>query len=85
MNLFLSVSVTDNEINNIQNDFAILTYLGGYSIHSVIKLKLKCEICKNSLTIDKELAIHEHFDLIKDSNRGGLKYATLDIVNIYCS
>ena len=43
---FLSVSVTDKVIDNMQNDFAIFTHLNGYSVYSVIKLKLKHEVCK---------------------------------------
>ena len=48
---FLSVSVTDNGLNNIQDDFAILTYSRRYPVHSVIKLKR--EVCKDSVTIGR--------------------------------
>ena len=79
---FLSLSVTDDEIDSIQDDLAILTFIAGYCVHSVVHLKLKCELCRENLTIDKELATGPQFDLISDFDRGGLKYPTVDIVNI---
>lgn len=79
---FLSVFVTDSDIANVQNDLTILAFLAGYCVHSVINLRLKCEICKDNLTIDRELATAPHFEVIHDFDRGGLKYPTADIVNI---
>lgn len=79
---FSSIFVTDDDINEVQNDFPILTFLAGYCTHSVLHIRLKCDTCKNNLTIDRSLAVDASFKVICDFDRGGLKYPTVDVVNI---
>lgn len=79
---FSTVFVSDDDINKVKDIFPVLTYLAGYCMHSVLFVKLKCDSCKNNLTIDRSLVVEPQFKLICDFDRGGLKYPTVDIVNI---
>lgn len=81
-NLRNNVCINNSDIGNIESDIPILTYIAGYCCYSVVK-KLNCEICKENLTINKQLLVNvdNSYNLIKTFDRG-LLYPHPDVLNI---
>ena len=55
-----------------------LAYIAGYSTHQYLKRSKLCHICRDLLTVDKDLIIDDlsisQFKLLDLSDRGSLKY-----------
>ena len=56
-----------------------LAFIAGYSVHQYLKRSQPCRICRDVLTIERDLLVDEvdtisKFKLLDLSDRGGLKY-----------
>lgn len=61
----------------------MIAYVAGYSVHIAVK-RLKCDECKQLLTIDKTVAVspeNHMYSLVKEIDRGGLVYPAMPAVN----
>ena len=76
-----SVNIDNAKIENVAPYLPVITYLGGYCSHAVIK-KLKCLYCKENLVLDSEVNLDEHYNLIKNLDHGGLKCPTQYVVTV---
>ena len=61
-----------------------LAFIAGYSVHQILKCRPTCRVCRDVLTIDRDLLVDEpdtisQFKLLELSDRGGLKYPS-DVV-----
>lgn len=71
--LFQQIDVSDQDLNAIESDIPVLTYITGYCCYSIIK-KIKCNDCKEFLTVDREMACESSQRLIFQRDRGGLRF-----------
>lgn len=78
---FHDFNITSEDVINTQSFLPILTYISGYAAHKLI-VKLKCELCRSILCMDKTLEINENNDWIAKLDRGGLKYPHPEVVCI---
>ena len=75
-------SIQKCDMDNLKPELPVLTYLGGYCSHIVLK-KLKCNYCKNSMIIcNTELIVEDNFNLITNLSRGALQYPRDHVVEI---
>ncbi|KAL3181048.1 hypothetical protein MRX96_037108 [Rhipicephalus microplus] len=61
----------------------VLVYVAGYCIYSTLR-RLKCEKCRDVLTIDKEVTVSVEdpkYELVKELDRGGLVHPSIFAVN----
>lgn len=77
----LIVTVCEADLSNLKNMVPIITYIAGYCIYSIIK-SINCLPCKNELTIDDEVHFENSYTLIKNLDRGGLKYPSEPVITI---
>ena len=78
---FNNFELLEHDIDEISEQMPLITYLAGYCVHSVLR-KLKCNNCKERLTINQTLPIHPHFKYLIRVDRGSLKYPAIEIVNV---
>ncbi|XP_035233690.1 uncharacterized protein LOC118205512 [Stegodyphus dumicola] len=76
-----SLNITESDVKGISSHLPVLTYLGGYCCHAVLK-KVKCCTCKQNITINSTVNHDQTYDLIKNLDRGGLRWPKPFIVNI---
>lgn len=74
------IFVTESDISELNDILPVITYIGGYCAHSVIK-KLNCVSCKENLILDNDLP-DSKFSLTVALDRGGLKYPCDEIITI---
>ncbi|KAL3213166.1 hypothetical protein MRX96_007757 [Rhipicephalus microplus] len=61
----------------------VLVYVAGYCVYSTLR-RLKCEKCRNVLTIDKEVTVFVEdpkYELVKELGRRGLVHPSIFAVN----
>lgn len=75
------LNVTQSDLDSTCSDVSILTYIGGYCCHSLMK-KLNCECCAEFLLLNDINLRCDHHNLIDSLDRGGLKYPTEVAVNL---
>ncbi|KAH7953124.1 hypothetical protein HPB49_004983 [Dermacentor silvarum] len=74
--------VTSQALTKMQDVVPVLVYVAGYAVYGTLK-KLKCEQCRDSLTVDKKIAVsatNEHYGLVKQLDRG-LVYPSMFALN----
>ncbi|KAH7953612.1 hypothetical protein HPB49_010597 [Dermacentor silvarum] len=78
-----NVVVTSQALTKMQDVVPFLVYVAGYGVYGTLK-KLKCEQCRDSLTVDKKITVsatNEHYGLVKQLDRGGLVYTSMFALN----
>ncbi|KAH7945961.1 hypothetical protein HPB49_018027 [Dermacentor silvarum] len=78
-----NVVVTSQALTKMQDVVPVLVYAAGYAVYGTLK-KLKCEQCRDSLTVDKKITVsatNEHYGLVKQLDRGGLVYPSMFALN----
>ncbi|KAH7973944.1 hypothetical protein HPB49_007606 [Dermacentor silvarum] len=78
-----NVVVTSQALTKMQDVVPVLVYVAGYAVYGTLK-KLKCEQCRDSLTVDKKITVsatNEHYGLVKQLDRGGLVYPSMFALN----
>lgn len=78
-----NVVVSSETLSKIQEVLPILVYVAGYAVYATLK-RLNCAKCKDALTVDKTITVsaaHEHYDLVKQLDRGGLVYPSMFALN----
>ncbi|XP_042148884.1 uncharacterized protein LOC121046653 [Ixodes scapularis] len=78
-----NVVVSSETLSKIQDILPILVYVAEYAVYVTLK-KLNCAKCKDALTVDKTITVsaaHEHYDLVKQLDRGGLVYPSMFALN----
>ncbi|KAH9360001.1 hypothetical protein HPB48_023126 [Haemaphysalis longicornis] len=78
-----NVAVTAQALSKLTDIAPVLAYVAGYAVHIALK-RLKCESCKDALTVDKSIAVSATdpmYSLVKDIDRGGLVYPAMAAVN----
>lgn len=70
---FINITANLKDLNSLDDDLPVLTYIAGYCCHSVVK-RIKCEACAGFLIIDKQMAADLSNRLIIRMDRGGLKF-----------
>ncbi|KAH8028420.1 hypothetical protein HPB51_016533 [Rhipicephalus microplus] len=78
-----NVVVSSETLSKIQEVLPILVYVAGYAVYTTLK-RLNCAKCKDVLTVDKTITVsaaHEHYDLVKQLDRGGLVYPSMFALN----
>lgn len=78
--VFCDITVTDADISNVSDTLPVIVYLAGYCAHIVHK-KIKCNLCREKVSSDRQLLSEDDFNLIKVTDRGGLLYPTEVITN----
>ena len=71
-----------SDLSAIECSFQVLqslAFIAGYSVHQYMKRSQPCRICRDVLTIERDLLVDEpdatsQFKLLELSDRGGLKY-----------
>ncbi|KAH7936721.1 hypothetical protein HPB49_003406 [Dermacentor silvarum] len=67
-----NVVVTSQALTKMQDVVPVLVYVAGYAVYGTLR-KLKCEQCRDSLTVDKKITVsatNEHYGLVKQLDRG---------------
>ncbi|KAL3206252.1 hypothetical protein MRX96_040295 [Rhipicephalus microplus] len=75
--------LSSETLSKIQEVLPILVYVAGYAVYATLK-RLNCAKCKDVLTVDKTITVsaaHEHYDLVKQLDRGGLVYPSMFALN----
>ncbi|KAH7953515.1 hypothetical protein HPB49_009583 [Dermacentor silvarum] len=78
-----NVVFTSQALTKMQDVVPVLVYVAGYAVYGTLK-KLKCEQCRDSLTVDKKITVsatNEHYGLVKQLDRGGLVYPSMFALN----
>ncbi|KAL3177151.1 hypothetical protein MRX96_009850 [Rhipicephalus microplus] len=78
-----NVVVSSETLSKIQEVLPILVYVAGYAVYATLK-RLNCAKRKDVLTVDKTITVsaaHEHYDLVKQLDRGGLLYPSMFALN----
>ncbi|KAH7959066.1 hypothetical protein HPB49_008015 [Dermacentor silvarum] len=78
-----NVVVTSQALTKMLDVVPVLVYVAGYAVYGTLK-KLKCEQCRDSLTVDKKITVsatNEHYGLVKQLDRGGLVYPSMFALN----
>ncbi|KAH7974758.1 hypothetical protein HPB49_019200 [Dermacentor silvarum] len=78
-----NVVVTSQALTKMQDVVPVLVYVAGYAVYGTLK-KLKCEQCRDSLTVDKKITVsatNEHYGLVKQLDRAGLVYPSMFALN----
>ncbi|KAL3208549.1 hypothetical protein MRX96_039010 [Rhipicephalus microplus] len=78
-----NVVVSSETLSKIQEVLPILVYVAGYAVYATLK-RLNCAKCKDVLTVNKTITVsaaHEHYDLVKQLDRGGLVYPSMFALN----
>ena len=77
---FLSRLIDISDLSAIECNLQVLqslTFIAGYAVHQYLKRSRPCQICRDVLTIERDL-VCEHplskFKLLELTDRGGLKY-----------
>lgn len=74
-----NVVLSSETLSKIQDILPIMVYVAGFAVYATLK-KLNCAKCKDALTVDKIITVsaaHEHYDLVKQLDRGGLVYPSM--------
>ncbi|XP_035223101.1 uncharacterized protein LOC118195870 [Stegodyphus dumicola] len=77
---FCTLQVTQNELDSI-NVMPLITYLAGYCVYRFLKT-VKCEYCRENLTLDKTLELDEEYRFILNMDRGGLLCPQPDVITV---
>lgn len=78
-----NVVVTQDTLSKITDVIPVLVYVAGYCVYSTLR-RLKCEKCRDVLTIDKEVTVSVEdpkYELVKELDRGGLVHPSTFAVN----
>ncbi|KAL3199778.1 hypothetical protein MRX96_043782, partial [Rhipicephalus microplus] len=77
------IYLSSETLSKIQEVLPILVYVAGYAVYATLK-RLNCAKCKDVLTVDKTITVsaaHEHYDPVKQLDRGGLVYPSMFALN----
>ncbi|KAH7945335.1 hypothetical protein HPB49_009674 [Dermacentor silvarum] len=75
--------VSSETLSKMQDVLPIHVYVAGYAVYGTLK-KFYCANCREALTVDKTITVstaHEHYDLVKQCDRGGLVYPWMFALN----
>lgn len=75
------IIVEESDIDKLRDDMPVITYLAGYCCYITLR-KIQCEICKQNLVYNEELAVEDNYTLIKNLSRGKLLFPQNSVVQI---
>nr|CAH7769842.1 unnamed protein product [Callosobruchus chinensis] len=78
---FPDIDVSEVDIEKVNDEMPVITYLAGYCCFSVLK-KVKCDKCQQNLTYTDGFHVEDKHVLIKDLSRGSLKFPKDEVINI---
>lgn len=76
-----NITVLESDIDKVRDEMPVVTYLAGYCCYITLR-KIQCNLCKQNLVFDHELAVEDNYVLIENLSRGKLFFPQDFVVQI---